>query len=37
MLRREALVKTDVLEERIAIIIRLKRISELGSIVVATN
>jgi hypothetical protein len=36
MLPRVALVRTDVLEERIASVIRVKRISELGTIALTT-
>jgi hypothetical protein len=37
MLRRVALVRTDVLDERIASIIEVKRIGELGTTVAVTN
>jgi hypothetical protein len=37
MLRRVALVRTDVSEERIASIIRVRRIGELGTTLVVTN
>jgi hypothetical protein len=37
MLRRVALVGTDVSEERIASIIRVTRIGELGTLAVASN
>jgi hypothetical protein len=37
MLRREALVRTDVLEECIASIIRVTRIGVLGTLVITSN
>jgi hypothetical protein len=37
MLRRVALVRTDVSEERIASIIRVTRISDLGTLAVTSN
>jgi hypothetical protein len=36
-LRREALIRTGVSEERIASIIRVERISELGTLAVTSN
>jgi hypothetical protein len=37
MLRREALIRTDVSEERIVSIIRVTRIDELGTLAVTSN